>query len=335
MRKFLCLRRRGGVVNTTVAIATANAFIARNPACLSSPSPGWAKSLFTRMGFTKRGATTSKLMIPKGAQKEAELLYLHEIVSIAERHAISSSMIPNLDQTPCKFVQSSRYTMAKKGSTNVEIVGSGDKRSITATFVVSLSGSFLPMQLIYDGKTERSIPRVDFPSSFSLSANPKHFSNTEESIKVINEVIVPYVTSKRKELKLPSNSPALLFLDVFRGQMTQQVTSLLAEKNIIFVKVPNNMTHIIQPLDLSVNGWAKQSMRKKFAAWYAEKIREELDKGLELESIEVKMPLTVMKPLHAKWLIEMYNVMTSEQGKDVIVSGWEASGICEAIKIGC
>ena len=46
------------------------------------------------------------------------------------------------------------------------------------------------------------------------------------------------------------------------------------------------------------------------------------------------MPLTVMKPLHAKWLIEMYNVMTSEQGKDVIVSDWEASGICEAIKIG-
>ena len=183
-------------------------------------------------------------MIPKGAQKEAELLYLHEIVSIADRHAISSSTILNLDQTRCKLVQSSRYTMAKKGSTNVEIVG-------------------------------------------STLSNPKHFSNTEESIKVINEVIVPYVTSKRKELKLPSNSPALLILDVFRGQMTQ-VTSLLAEKNILFVKVPNNMTRIFQSPDLSVNGWAKQWMRKKFAAWYAEKIREELDKGLELESIEVK-----------------------------------------------
>ena len=69
------------------------------------------------------------------------------------------------------------------------------------------------MQLIYDGKTPRSIPRVDFPSSFSLSANPKHFSNTEESIKVINEVIVPYITSKSRELGLHVNSPALLILD--------------------------------------------------------------------------------------------------------------------------
>ena len=42
--------------------------------------------------------------------------------------------------------------------------------------------------------------------------------------------------------------------------MTQQVTSLLAEKNILFVKVINNMTHLFQPLDLSVNGWAKQDV---------------------------------------------------------------------------
>ena len=99
-------------------------------------------------------------------------------------------------------MQSSRHTMTMKGSTDVEIVGSGDKRAITATFIISLSGTFLPMQLIYAGKTPRSIPRVDFPS-FSLSANPKHLSNTEESIKVINEVIVPYIISNREELCLP------------------------------------------------------------------------------------------------------------------------------------
>ena len=129
------------------------------------------------------------------------------------------------------------------------------------------------------------------------------------------------------------NSPALLILDVFRGQMTQQVTSLLVKKNILFVKVHNNMTHLFQPLDLSVNGWAKQWMRQNFADWYAEQIREGLDKCFELESIEVKMTLTVIKLLHARWLIELYNTMTTEEGKEVIISGWEA-GINDAIKIG-
>ena len=136
----------------------------------------------------------------------------------------------------------------------MEIVGSGDKRSITATFVISLDGTFLPMQLIYDGKTQRSVPKVEFPSSFSLSANPKHYSNTAESIKIINEILVPYFECQRKSLGLDENFPALLILDVFRGQMTNEVTKLLKEKNILFVKVPNNMTHLIQPLDLSTAG---------------------------------------------------------------------------------
>ena len=61
-----------------------------------------------------------------------------------------------------------------------------------ATFVISLDGSFLPMQLIYDGKRQQTVSKVEFPSSFPLSANPKHYSNTADSIKVINEILVPF-----------------------------------------------------------------------------------------------------------------------------------------------
>ena len=46
------------------------------------------------------------------------------------------------------------------------------------------------MQLIYGGKTNQRLPRFKFPESFSLSVNPKHYSNTLESIKIIDEVII-------------------------------------------------------------------------------------------------------------------------------------------------
>ena len=59
------------------------------------------------------------------------------------------------------------------------------------------------MQLIYGGKTKESLPRFKFPESFSLSANPKHFSNKAESLKVIEEIILPYVKQKRQELEKP------------------------------------------------------------------------------------------------------------------------------------
>ena len=53
-------------------------------------------------------------------------------------------------------------------------------------------------------------------------------------------------------------------LDVFRGQVTSEVTNLL-RNNIFFVIVPNNMTHLFQPFDLTVNGYCKSFMKKKFA----------------------------------------------------------------------
>ena len=94
------------------------------------------------------------------------------------KHQIPNCMILNLDQTPSKFVLSSNTTLAPRGTKSIPVTGSSDKRAITATFTISHDGDFLPMQLIYQGTTVQSLPRFDFPNSFSLSMNPKHFSNT-------------------------------------------------------------------------------------------------------------------------------------------------------------
>ena len=66
------------------------------------------------------------------------------------------------------------------------IKGVSDKRMITGTFAISSDGQYLPIQLIYAGKTHGSIPKVNFLKEFSLSANPKHFSGT------VSEVIIRY-----------------------------------------------------------------------------------------------------------------------------------------------
>ena len=53
------------------------------------------------------------------------------------------------------------------------------------------------MQLIYGGKANQSLPKSEFLVRFSLSANPKHYSTTAESIKLINELIIPYIQKER------------------------------------------------------------------------------------------------------------------------------------------
>ena len=119
-----------------------------------------------------------------------------------------------------------------------------DKRNITLNFVISLSGEFVPLQIIYGGKTKASQPRgIDFPHEFSVTQNPKHWSNEKETLKLLDQVINPYVVKKRAELKLLENQKALVIWDVFKGQMTETVKQKLESLHIQLVTVPANMTH--------------------------------------------------------------------------------------------
>ena len=105
------------------------------------------------------------------------------------------------------------------------------------------------------------------------------------------------------------------------GQMTDKVKERLNELNIECVYVPANMTHFFQPLDLTVNGCAKQRMRKEFVTYYSSAVKQQLDSGKQLENIEVDFRLSVLKPLHAKWLVELFNFFTSTRSKEVIARG--------------
>ena len=100
--------------------------------------------------------------------------------------------------------------------------------------------------------------------ALSLSVNPKHFSNTQDSIKVVTEIVVPYVENQRKELQKP-DQVALLILDVFHSQITEDVTSLLQKHNNLLVLVPNNMTEMFQPLDLMANKHCKTFHKNLFS----------------------------------------------------------------------
>ena len=47
--------------------------------------------------------------------------------------------------------------------------------------------------------------------------------------------------------------------------MTPPVLELLKKNHILLIEVPHNMTHLFQPLDLTVNSWAKAFMKEKIA----------------------------------------------------------------------
>lgn len=149
-------RHKEGVVNSLVAIATAKALLKRYPQPEREDfkiGRSRAQSLFRRMGFVRRMKTTGKVHISVGAQREAELNILHQIVNQVEEYKIPASLIINFDQTPSKYVQVSSLTMTKQGETNVPMAGASNNRSITATFSITFDNKFLPIPPIYKSNT--------------------------------------------------------------------------------------------------------------------------------------------------------------------------------------
>ena len=297
-------------------------------------SSHWAQSLFGRIGFRRHQATTSKLEIPEGALKEIKMLFHHDIVTKVAKFTIPDSLIINLDQTPTKYVHVGRTTLAKRNSKTVTIKGSTDKRTITATFAISIRGDFLPMQLIYGGKTKKCLPRFKFPEKFSLSYNETHHSNEKEACKFIEEILKPYIKQVIEPGNLPIDQTALVIMDVFKGQVTPMVLDLYKESNIVVVLVPANMTNHFQPLDLTVNGFVKRFMRAKFNSWYSSQLRRQLDEGKQLQDIDVLLRVSILKPFHAEWLVDCYNRMTITAGRNIILSGWKSAGIMEDLQAG-
>ena len=156
--KFLkAVKAKGAVVNIHVVRATAKALISSNPSSSNnlkdfSMPRSWAQSLYRRMGYRKRAATTGRPPVPQGLY-EFRRDFLQQIDNKIKKFKIPPEMVLNSDQTPCSFMSVGKSTMALRGSKSIPIKGVTDQRAITLNFVVSLSNDFLPMQVIYTGMT--------------------------------------------------------------------------------------------------------------------------------------------------------------------------------------
>ena len=229
---ILSMRGHGTPIGTSIIMAIGRGIMLKHNRTglkefggLVNLNKEWAKSVLRRMGFSKRRASSKSKMLPCNFQAIKEQ-FLINVNSVVKMEDIPGDMIIKWDQTAMKLVPFSSWTMEKRGTKRVEISATDDKWQITAVFACSLSGNLLPIQLIYKGTTPRCLPSsVPFPSDWHITFTANHWSNTETMLEYVNCIIILYVQSKRKELKLTSDHSALVLFDVFRGQCTEDIIS--------------------------------------------------------------------------------------------------------------
>ena len=94
--------------------------------------------------------------------------------------------------------------------------------------------------------------------------------------------------------------------------------------------MPAGCTGELQPLDLSVNEEFKAAMKSSFSRWYADEVRQALDQGVSLDNLKVDLRASLIKPLHANWL--MLAMSTLHDKPDVVCRGFEKSGIIDFLE---
>ena len=158
----------------------------------------WARNVLNEIQrsekkMVKRMATTLKTSIAPGLLKEEQLTFQRKIKALIKWHDITKDLVLNFDQTSFSYITVGNNTLEFVGAKSVPVKGKGKGKQITETFAVSATGRFLPMQLIYTGKTKRCHPQgIEFPFGFDDTHSLNYWSNDELAMQHIREIILPY-----------------------------------------------------------------------------------------------------------------------------------------------
>ena len=78
---------------------------------------------------------------------------------------------------------------------------------------MTASGEYLKPQLLYKGKTTKCHPTVTFPEGWDIWHSENRWSNEETTKRYIRKIIIPFVSQRRKDLRLASAHPAITIFD--------------------------------------------------------------------------------------------------------------------------
>ena len=200
------LRIAGCAISTKVVISVGNGVLAcKCPERLAINGGSitlwikWARNLLKSMNWSRRKGTTGKRTMNPSLYEELCFTWKKKIDELVFENKMHRSLVLNFCQTPLGFTSPSKVTFTEKNSQNVPIANIDDKHTITGTFTVSLDDQFLPIQLIYTGKSDKCHPRIKFPDGFGITHSPNHWSNEEAVISHLTKVVFPYIQRKRKD----------------------------------------------------------------------------------------------------------------------------------------
>lgn len=281
----------------------------------------WARE---QLDWRWRARTTAASKLP-GDWETQGVLMAKRIAAHMEMHSVHPSLIINLDQTGVKLVPSAAWTYEKRNSSSVAVVGAEDKRQITACIASSLSGELLPLQLIFEGKTERSLPErtaASIASLCHLTFSDNHWSSQKTMQEYVSEIIMPYAETCIRKHRLHADAHIILVLDVWSVHKSEEFRLFLRTHHprIHLVFVPANCTSRLQVADVALQRPFKHAITRRFNEWAVQQIQEQIH-AENVIGLAALLKMATIKPLALQWCIDSWTVL--KERRELITDAWQ------------
>ena len=66
--------------------------------------------------------------------------------------------------------------------------------------------------------------------------------------------------------------------------------------------------------------------------WFSNKVATQLDQGVNSTEVEINSKLSDLKPLHASWIVDLYEHLKKKKKIGMVIKGFDSRGISENSK---
>ncbi|CUA68415.1 ATP-binding cassette sub-family A member 6 [Homo sapiens] [Rhizoctonia solani] len=275
--------------------------------------------LHTELGWTIRKGTRAAQKYPSNVNAVLLHAYLRFACAVRDKD-IPSCCIVNADQTQVVYNPGDQKTWNSSGDWQIHILGSDDKHAFTLMVAISNSGSVLPFQAIYAGRSARSLPDPITPHAleaaqlmFSLnnSGSNNYWSSFDTLCIWVVRVLVPYFLLQRAQHKLPENQRCILQIDCWAVHRSARFRDWMKQNYpwIILLYVPGGCTGLFQACDVGIQRILKLAISRAAHADIVVETATALQAGVAADQIVNDQTLRTLRNRSVGWIVKGYHAI--------------------------
>ncbi|KAJ9511411.1 hypothetical protein QJQ45_029919 [Haematococcus lacustris] len=312
--------------------------------------------LENQLNWVTRKGTGDSQHLPANWQRLVDDMNMRAALLVFAK-GVPPELFYSMDETFVFFApMAGSTTLAEQGSKQVYVAASEQKKGITVCLTVKASRHVLPMQLIYEGKTDLSTPggkpkhvkawqplpaRVAADAAgHDVTATPSHWATEDSHKQLFERVLLPdykrTCAARGYDLDgLPvARWPAMIYqLDVYAVHRKRSVLDWFLETYpfVHFLFVPAGTTPVAQVLDTAINRPFKHNIKQSFIQDSVQQISKQLHDGAIPAATKLDLSSSYLKPLSLMWALTAHQHISGMS--DLVISGYKNAGTLRAFDV--